>query len=255
MDLNEYEQRIGKSRHIEVKIKCEQCGIEKWAKWSRVKVGQGRFCSIACQGKMRNSNKQYVGKKNGKVTFDKVKNAYYVYWIDEESKFRKTTSYAHWWWEINKGKIPESYRASYKDGNSLNIDPENIILISSEEFGEAISKRLMKHSVDNETRKKISIAHTGTDQWNGFVNDFRYPGFSKQLKKKIKERDGYRCKVCEIDLQGSSRSRIHHIDGDKTNPNPDNLVLVCVDCHSLIHSKKVVNEQILAFRSALKTVL
>lgn len=242
------------SRHKIVDgLVCKRCGEIFSARKQRVDAGLAIFCSRKCASfwQAEQKGKKYVGKENGKVTFDSSRNNYYVYWFEPDTLKRKTTSYAHWWWEINKGEIPEGYRASYKDGNSMNIEPENIILISSEEFGRAISDRLMGHPVEDETRKKIAIAHTGASTWNGFINDNRYPNFSKHLKQFIKERDGVECKVCGCDLKGSIRSRIHHIDGDKKNANPDNLVLVCLSCHSLIHSKKVVNETLLAFRSKL----
>ena len=71
MELSEYEQRIGKSRHIEVKIVCKHCGKECWSKWSRVKVGLGKFCSRECSSlwQAEQKGKKYVGKENGKVSF------------------------------------------------------------------------------------------------------------------------------------------------------------------------------------------
>ena len=79
-----------------------------------------------------------------------------------------------------------------------------------------------------------------------------YPGLSKRRKTKVKERDGYECQICEDDLYYSQRAIVHHIDGDKTNQYWDNLIVVCRSCHALIHSKKRVPEEVLAFRSLLK---
>jgi len=257
MDINEYEQRVGKSRHIEVKIKCEFCGDEKWVRTIRLKKGQGRFCSLKCanNAQKKGKDKLYVGKENAKKTFNKKHQRWDVYWFDPDTLKRKTSTYSRWYWEVFRGEIPPRYRASYKDGNSANIDPENIILISPDEYGIIMSSKLMGRSISLDARKKMSIAHTGTQEWNGFVYDDRYPGFSRKLKELIKIRDEFRCRVCNCNLYKSSRSRIHHIGGDKKNPNPNNLVLLCISCHSLIHSKQIVNEQILAFRSVLKFMI
>src|SRR4030042_1732670 len=119
-------------------------------------------------------SKKYVGKENSKMSFDKNKQAYYVYWFEPDTLVRKTTSYARWWWEVNKGEIPDGYRASYKDGDTTNISIENIIVISPKEFGSAASKRLMGHKIDLQTREKISIGHTGAENWNGIANALIY---------------------------------------------------------------------------------
>ena len=103
-----------------------------------------------------------------------------------------------------------------------------------------------------ETREKISKAHTGTKHWNGFVQERSYPGLSKHQKKFVKIRDNYTCKACGKDLHEHRHSCIvHHIDGDKTNQDLDNLITVCKACHAKIHSKQAVSDEILAFRSAL----
>ena len=31
--------------------------------------------------------------------------------------------------EVNRREVPEGYRASYQDGNAMNIEPDNIVLI------------------------------------------------------------------------------------------------------------------------------
>lgn len=150
-------------RNKTVTVKCKYCGNEFEAIESRVKVGWGMYCSISCKNKgtAKGANKKYVGKENACKVFDKTKNAYYVYWFDADTLKRKTSTYARWWWEINKGEIPDGYRASYKDGDTTNISPENIILHSPEELGNAISKRLMGHGFSDETLEKMRIAKEG----------------------------------------------------------------------------------------------
>jgi hypothetical protein len=106
-------------------------------------------------------SKLYVGKENAKKVFNKKQQRYSVYWFDPETLQRKNESYSRWWWEINKGEIPEGYRASYKDGNSANVSPENIILKSPEEYGKEISGRLMGHGFSEETLKKMSDKKKG----------------------------------------------------------------------------------------------
>lgn len=60
------------------------------------------------------------------------------------------------------------------------------------------------------------------------------PGWPK-LRKSIIERDSYRCRVCasdDLDLE------VHHIDYDRANNDPGNLVTLCGDCHRGIHQER-----------------
>jgi hypothetical protein len=236
-----------------VKVNCKYCGKEFLAIAPRVKVGWGVYCSRECHGKsqIKGKNKKYVGKHNAKITWDKTKNLYYAYWFDETTMKRKTTSYARWWWEVNVGEIPEGYVASYKNKDYTNISPDNIILMSPEQIGKDISKRLMGHKLSKKTREKISKSHTN-GEWNGIGTDLRYSNWSKQLKEQIRERDNHACQACNRKIKDGMNGRIHHVDGDKHNSIPENLVLVCIPCHALIHCTREANNKILYYRSQLK---
>lgn len=274
------------SRHKIVDgLVCKRCGELFSAREQRVKAGLAIFCSRKCASlwQAEQNGKKYVGKENGKTTFDKQKGLYYVYWFDPETLKRKTTSYAHWYWEVYKGEVPDGYRASYKDGNPLNIEPENIILISPEEFGKVVSERLMGHGFSDETLQKMSEAKAGkplsdehklnignasrqlwaegrfdkvhigenNKHWRGGVEK-NYPReFSLKLKAEIKERDKYKCRICSTGLYKSRYAPIHHINGNRNDNNPENLILLCNDCHSKIHNPSSTEDVILAFRSKL----
>jgi hypothetical protein len=54
--------------------------------------------------------------------------------------------------------------------------------------------------------------------------------WTKTLKRSIRERDNYVCQECS-GLQEDVAHDVHHIDYDKKNCNPDNLVTLCRSCH------------------------
>jgi predicted HNH restriction endonuclease len=148
-------------RHIMVPMICEYCKTEFMSPKSRVKEGRGKFCSRECSRayvREHPVSSSLLGKEKAKATFDKKRKAYYAYWIDPETGKQKSTTYARWYWETHKGAIPDGYRVSYKDNNYLNIDPDNFVLISPDEFGRSISERLMGHGFSDETLKKMSEA-------------------------------------------------------------------------------------------------
>jgi len=69
--------------------------------------------------------------------------------------------------------------------------------------------------------------------WKGGIARLPYPyEFNKELKMKIKERDKLRCQICDVpESELIFALHVHHIDYDKKNINPKNLVSLCKICH------------------------
>ncbi len=61
--------------------------------------------------------------------------------------------------------------------------------------------------------------------------------FNKQIKKSILERDNYQCQDPNCD-GNHKKLHIHHIDYDKKNNNPENLITLCNSCHTRTNGKK-----------------
>jgi len=55
--------------------------------------------------------------------------------------------------------------------------------------------------------------------------------FNKQLKATIKERDSHTCTMCGLKETIFIKHSVHHIDYDKKNNNPNNLITLCSSCH------------------------
>ena len=53
----------------------------------------------------------------------------------------------------------------------------------------------------------------------------------RTLKISIRERDKYTCRICLL-RQGDRAFDIHHIDYDKKNCDPENLITLCKSCHT-----------------------
>ena len=63
-----------------------------------------------------------------------------------------------------------------------------------------------------------------------------YPDiWTDTLRESIRQRDGYMCQMCGIhqdELKGRFKQfDIHHIDYDKDNCDPKNLMTLCRKCH------------------------
>ena len=56
-----------------------------------------------------------------------------------------------------------------------------------------------------------------------------------EISRQRKEIAGYRCSDCRLVLKGSHLLHTHHLDGNKAENHPSNLLVVCIDCHNRRH--------------------
>jgi hypothetical protein len=122
----------------------------------------------------------------------------------------------------NKGQHIQSNtgRTHFKKGHKLHLGRHWKMKDSSK----------MGRSEQLTGKKRLDMTGEKHPLWNGGSSFFPYPvDWTETLKKSIKERDRYVCKIC-----GSSPEmlHVHHIDYDKENCNPTNLISLCNPCHS-----------------------
>lgn len=274
-------------RHAMIETICqwEKCGKTFLARRERVEKGQSRFCSWEhyreYQKTLGPKRKRY-GKENAVVSWDKRSGIYRAYWYDESLVYR-SSPWGRWAWELNFGEIPEGYRVGYKDGNPKNNIVENIVLVSSEEYGkrlsklskgrvfseehkQAISKGRTGMTLSNEHRKHIAESnsrkwaegiydkvHKGkyNKHWRGGVEK-GYTYDFENLRVFVRDRDNYLCQICGKHLHKNRDGHVHHIDGNKKHNEMDNLILLCTSCHGKVHAKNPAPPTILAFRAMLE---
>lgn len=61
--------------------------------------------------------------------------------------------------------------------------------------------------------------------------------WKETLRRSIRERDRYTCQICNKQ-QDKIALDVHHIDRNKLNSNPNNLITLCRKCHLIIHREK-----------------
>ena len=125
----------------------------------------------------------------------------------------------------------------------------------SKDFKDADSKRLKEIWKNKEYRKKQIKAHIGQKAWNKGKPYLRgnkhwnWQGgksfepygleFNEDLKEVIRNRDGRKCFICEkSELENKEKSNVHHIDYNKKNNNPNNLISLCRKCHIKTNQKR-----------------
>lgn len=88
--------------------------------------------------------------------------------------------------------------------------------------------------------KNAADAHRGPkcNFWKGGVWGSPYSvDWTNTLRRSIRERDGYVCQLCGIP-QGERVLSIHHIDYNKLNCDPNNLISLCWKCHAATNSNR-----------------
>jgi len=75
---------------------------------------------------------------------------------------------------------------------------------------------------------------TNVPWWEGGKSFEDYsPQFNERLKEQIRKRDSYRCQECfRHQSELGRRLDVHHINFDKKNCKPENLIALCASCHN-----------------------
>ena len=97
------------------------------------------------------------------------------------------------------------------------------------------NKYNLGHHPSLETLKKMRECCKGEKSynWQGGKSFEKYTlDWTKTLREAIRQRDNYTCQLCLNHQYLFKRLlHIHHIDYDKKNCNPNNLISLCTSCH------------------------
>lgn len=108
----------------------------------------------------------------------------------------------------------------------------------------AILKSMRKLGVERRDRSESRVGRmvgAKNPAWKGGVADWPYAEGWKTIARKIRDRDKWTCQAC-----GEQRKRwghslhVHHIDEDKLNNDPSNLISLCALCHRQAHRREVI---------------
>lgn len=84
------------------------------------------------------------------------------------------------------------------------------------------------------TRRQRCLNCLGVDS-----GKIKYPKVFYKNRKIVLERDEYKCQCCGCGEDGQNTNSIcvHHLDVDRKNNSPSNLITLCIQCHLSLHGK------------------
>ena len=211
--MKEYcKQKYSNIDTSELFIICKFCGNKKFFSIkNRFKIKEQIFCSKSCLAKSR---KGIPHRKMGQYSL-KRRLSLSKGWEQNSPKYKHISkewlieNYIHK--KLGTPKCAELFGCSY----------------------ETIYRRLKKFNIpirNNSECEKAELHHL----WKGGISKEPYPfNFDKELKKHVKERDNFKCQICDVpELECERTFCIHHIDYNKKNLSEVNLISLCSNCHS-----------------------
>lgn len=107
--------------------------------------------------------------------------------------------------------------------------------VQTEESNKRRSLSLIGKSKSMTHRINIGLAKKGERNpgWNGGSSFLPYSqDWTDDLRDAVRKRDKYRCRLCNRSQdEFKTKLDVHHIDYDKENCDPNNLITLCKSCH------------------------
>lgn len=203
---------------------CLACGTSFYR--SPKHQSRGQFCSRKCFGSSRtgqNHHNWHGGKIEKNCT--ECDSVFFVKQSDSDIQKCSVQCHGKYLSRINAHNIPDK----------------------CQECGIEIKIVLGKVGKRNFCSRKCSSAnhakHIKGTRNGRFIHgkhQLPYPaGWTRSLRKLIRDRDGNRCVLCHMtQKQHGKYLCVHHIDYDKSNLDHSNLITVCRFCHGKMHGSK-----------------
>lgn len=152
----------------------------------------------------------------------------------------------------HRGRIREEYkdpvwlRREYIEQSRSSNDIATQIGVSSSTIRRWLRKAgIAIRSQSESLHLSGAVARENNPAWNGGIAAWDYSPNWKSLCKMIKDRDEWTCQICgDCRKHWETDLHVHHIDGNKRNDHPWNLISLCSSCHHPIHGDEMIRGQL-----------
>ena len=210
-----------KNSYICKKPKCNN-------KISRQAALYGKRSCQKCAGKIQ--SKKMLGKNNPNYTDGRYNKKYHCKGC--------STRIAYTTYFYGKARCLECYSNSRKGKNHSRWNPDihkTYYCIESDCNNEICYQTI---SIGQGRCKSCAQVGENSSNWNNGSSFAPYAlGWNKIIKARIRKRDNYTCQVCGVTEKEhliiiGKKLFIHHIDYNKMNIMPENLISLCNSCHT-----------------------
>lgn len=229
---------------VKVKRTCEQCGKEFLSVPSRIKKGQGKFCSRECMGKWHSKYRR--GKNHSRWKGGKIKRICEIcgreFFVDSnrinagKAKFCSRMCLGKWISKHLRGKNASNWkggkikRICETCGKEFFVDPNQI----RQGGGKFCSYKCMGKWFSGKNHPR----------WQGGISFEPYcHNFNEEFKEYVREKFGRVCFLCpKTEEENGQHLSVHHVNYDKECLCNDNLtcqfVPLCRSCNSKVNSNR-----------------
>lgn len=104
-------------------------------------------------------------------------------------------------------------------------------------------RKYKEHFCNNVCQHKwvsVNLIREKAPGWKGGISNEPYSfNFNEELKELIRRRDKYKCQLCGMpECENIKKLCIHHIDYNKKNYSPDDLIALCGKCNPKVNFKR-----------------
>ena len=185
------------------------------------------------QGKFKKKIYQGFGFKKGNVPWNKSKKGVY------SKGYRKKLS------DTKKGRKRKPFTKETKEKMSkarkgIRYSEKTKKKMSIAKKGKPLSDEHKAKIKENNCRywlgkKRLDMIGKNHFNWQGGKSFEPYTtDWTETLRRSIRERDRYTCQLCGKE----PAICVHHIDYDKKNCNPNNLIILCRSCNSKVNKNR-----------------
>lgn len=221
-----------KRRVRRVRIRCDQCREMLYRTFNSMKGKKHFFCNKKCMGLWLSEHLVPWVKGKTKEDFPQLCRT-------GVNKGRKG-------WNV--GLTKETDERVKRNGQSISVALKGSISWKrdlTKETDERVRRNAEAIEIAlnrPEVREKKSKAVQGKNNPNyidGRTHRPYSPSFNKQLKEFIRQRDGYVCQKCSrTEIENGRKLSVHHIDYNKENSLPSNLISLCQWCNGMVNSNR-----------------
>ena len=136
--------------------------------------------------------------------------------------------------QLGKKRSKETRKKISESRKGIPLSKETRKKISKTSKGRKLSEE-HKKKIGSSNRNKLRLDMVGSNNYNwcGGKSFEPYPiNWTEKFRRSIRKRDKYICQIQECCKQQTNIAHsVHHIDYNKSNCNPSNLITLCFTCH------------------------